>query len=71
MMALMLGTFETCACALVICEPIYKGWSASLFFMFEACGTHGATGRVARRSPPSREAGFGAVGHAAHQNPQL
>jgi hypothetical protein len=37
--------------------------------MLKARGLQRTAGRVAARSPPRREAGYGAAGHAAHQSP--
>jgi hypothetical protein len=65
-MVLMLGVLETCVHAFGICEPCHTGRPARLFFVLEAHGLQGATGRVGARSPPRREAGSGATGHVVH-----
>jgi hypothetical protein len=69
MMALTLDVLKTCARALGTCEPSCMGRPARLFFTFEVPGPQGTTGRVAARSPPSREVGSGATGHTVHRSP--
>jgi hypothetical protein len=68
-MALMSGDLETCAHALGTYEPSYTGMHVRLSFILEAHGPLGTAGRMAARSPPSREAGSGAAGHAVHRSP--
>jgi hypothetical protein len=66
MMALTSVALKICMRALGTCEPSYTSRSARLFFMFEAHGPQGTMRRVTAWSPPNREAGSRAVGHAAH-----
>jgi hypothetical protein len=68
-MALTFSALETFAYALGIYEPRCTGMPVSLFFMFEARGQPGTVGCVAAQSPPNREAGSRAAGHAVHRSP--
>jgi hypothetical protein len=54
--------------ALGTCEPSCTGRPTSLFFMFEARGPQETAGRVVAWSPPCREAGSRAIGHAVHRS---
>jgi hypothetical protein len=69
MTALTSGALETCTHTLGTCKPSYTGMSARLFFMLEVHSPQRAIGRVAAQSPPHREAGSRAAGHAAHRSP--
>jgi hypothetical protein len=61
MMALTSPVLETCVCTLRTHRPSRMGRPAMPFFMFVAHGPQGTMGRVAAWSPPSREAGSGAL----------
>jgi hypothetical protein len=69
MMDLTSGTLQTYTRALGTCKPSYTAMPIRLFFMFEARGPQGTIWRVTAQSPPSREAGYRAVGQAAQQSP--
>jgi hypothetical protein len=69
MKALMPSALEMCASALGTCGPSCTSRPTRLFFLHEARGPQGTTGRVAARSPPSREAGSKAVGHMVLRSP--
>jgi hypothetical protein len=68
-MALTSSVLEINARALRTCEPTCTASPASLFFMIKARIPYEIAGRVAARSPPSREVGSRAVGHAIQRSP--
>jgi hypothetical protein len=69
MMALTSCAIETCARVLGTGEPCCTDRPTRLFFMLEARGPQRTAGRVAAQSPPHREVGSGAVGHAVLWSP--